>query len=221
MLARSKKRVTVRVMEQAQHLGVSRAMRAPAEEQSTDIGLHTISARRIVWFCFLVIAGLSLDLWTKHAVFTSPGFFHGDEWWLWENHIGIQKSLNEGALFGMGQGKVWIFALFSIFAAVAIPAWLFKFRAAEDFWLTTILGVIMGGVIGNFYDRVGLPGMTWDQFNPHRAGETVHAVRDWILFQVNDQWVWPNFNIADSLLVVGALALFVRSFFITEALQAK
>jgi signal peptidase II len=32
-------------------------------------------------------------------------------------------------------------------------------------------------------------------------------VRDWILVQWSNQWRWPNFNIADSLLVVGAIAL--------------
>jgi signal peptidase II len=74
----------------------------------------------------------------------------------------------------------------------------------------------MGGVIGNLYDRVGLPGMKWDDFHPQRAGETVYAVRDWILFQVSDQWVWPNFNIADALLVGGASFLFLRSFFLTN-----
>lgn len=175
-----------------------------------------IPARRYFWFLALAVTGAGLDLWTKYLVFASPGFFHGEEWWLWSGHIGIQKSLNEGALFGMGQGKVWIFALFSIIAAMAIPAWLFLFRAAEDFWLTTSLGIVMGGVIGNFYDRVGFPGMTWDDFNPRRAGETVYAVRDWILFQWNDQWVWPNFNIADALLVVGAISLFLRSLYLPE-----
>lgn len=172
--------------------------------------------RKFIWFAGLAVLGCVLDLWTKHLVFTSPRFFHGDEWWLWDGHVGIQKSLNEGALFGMGQGKVAIFALFSVVAAIAIPAWLFWFRAAEDFWLTTILGVIMGGVIGNFFDRIGFHGMLWDSFDPHRAGQPVYAVRDWILFQANDQWVWPNFNIADSLLVVGAIALFVRSLIISD-----
>jgi signal peptidase II len=57
--------------------------------------------------------------------------------------------------------------------------------------------------------------MKWDDFHPQRAGETVYAVRDWIL-QVSDQWVWPNFNIADALLVVGASFLFIRSFFLTN-----
>lgn len=174
-------------------------------------------ARRFWWFVALAALGCSLDLWTKHLVFASPRFFHGDEWWLWDGHIGIQKSLNEGALFGMGQGKVALFAVFSILAAIAIPTWLFWFRAADDFWLTTILGVIMGGVLGNFYDRLGLHGMQWDAFDPQRAGQTIHAVRDWILFQVSDEWVWPNFNIADSLLVVGAIALFLHSLTTPEA----
>ena len=176
---------------------------------------------RFLWFAFLAVAGSALDLWTKHLVFASPRFFHGDEWWLWENHIGIQKSLNEGALFGLGQGKVAIFAFFSVVAAVAIPVWLFWFRAAEDFWLTTLLGLIMGGVVGNFYDRAGLHGMVWDTFDPGRAGETIHAVRDWILVQANERWVWPNFNIADALLVVGAVALFIRSLVMTPPADSQ
>ena len=182
--------------------------------------VRRISSQRIAWFCLLALVGSALDLWTKHLVFSSPRCFHGDEWWLWDGHIGIQKSLNEGALFGMGQGKVWVFAFFSVVAAIAIPLWLFRFRAASDFWLTTAMGAILGGVIGNFYDRVGLPGMKWDQFNPQRAGETVHAVRDWILFQASDRWVWPNFNIADSLLVVGAIFLILRSFSMTNSTGA-
>jgi signal peptidase II len=192
------------------------AMVLSAKKPPTDKRSVHFAARRVGWFSFLAIVGLTLDLWTKHAVFSSPRFLHGDEWWLWDGHVGIQKSLNEGALFGMGQGQIWIFAIFAFLAVIAIPIWLFRFGAAEDFWLTTALGGIMGGVIGNLYDRLGLHQLTWDQFNPHRAGETVHAVRDWILFQATPQWVWPNFNIADSLLVVGAVFLFLRSFFMAN-----
>jgi signal peptidase II len=36
-------------------------------------------------------------------------------------------------------------------------------------------------------------------------------VRDWILWQANDRWRWPNFNIADSLLVIGAAVLFFHA----------
>jgi signal peptidase II len=59
----------------------------------------------------------------------------------------------------------------------------------------------MAGVLGNLYDRLGLPHKLWP--GPGQwDGQPVHAVRDWILWQANDQWRWPNFNLADSLLVV-------------------
>ncbi len=167
---------------------------------------------RVILFCLIAGLGLGVDLLTKWLVFGSPRLFHGSEWWLIPNHVGIQKSLNEGALFGMGQGKVWVFAFLALAAAIAIPVWLFRFGAAEQLGLTLALGCIMGGVLGNLYDRIGLSGLTWDQFNPTRSGESVNAVRDWILFQVNENWVWPNFNIADSLLVVGAGILILKSF---------
>lgn len=172
-----------------------------------------VPQRRIWLFCSLAIFGCVADLLSKHLVFQHPQLFRGNEWWLWEGHVGIQKSLNEGALFGMGQGNVWLFALFSFAALVAIPVWLFWFRAAHDRWLNFALGCVTGGIIGNLYDRLGLSGLTWDRFVPARAGERVYAVRDWILFQWNDQWVWPNFNIADMLLVGGACALMIQAFF--------
>jgi len=172
---------------------------------------------RIVWFCTLAVLGCTADLLTKHWVFRHPQLFHGSEWWLWQEHVGIQKSLNEGALFGMGQGKVWLFALFSVAAATAIPIWLFWFRAAHDRWLTVALGCVTGGILGNLYDRMGLPSLDWGMFNQARDGERVYAVRDWILLQWDDRWVWPNFNIADMLLVGGAGLLMIQAFFLSAA----
>lgn len=171
----------------------------------------------MAWFAVLAIFGCAADLISKALVFKHPELYRGSEWWLWHPHIGIQKSLNEGALFGMGQGKVWLFAVFSFAALAAIPIWLFWFRAANDRWLNTALGCVTGGILGNLYDRLGLPGMTWDQFFPNRTGESVYAVRDWILFQWNDQWVWPNFNIADMLLVGGACLLMIQAFFFAQS----
>ncbi len=173
----------------------------------------TIPTKRVLWFWLLGVLGCAADLLTKHLVFRHPGLHRGSEWWLWKGHVGIQKSLNEGALFGMGQGNVWLFALFAVVAAVAIPVWLFRYGAANDRWLTLALGCVMGGVVGNLVDRLGLSGLTWDPFNPARAGERVYAVRDWILVQWDDRWVWPNFNIADSLLVIGAALLMVQTLF--------
>ena len=61
----------------------------------------------------------------------------------------------------------------------------------------------MAGVLGNLFDRLARSGEDWA--GPGQlAPQAVHAVRDWILWQANQRWRWPNFNIAESLLVVGA-----------------
>ncbi|MGL4513101.1 MAG: signal peptidase II [Lacipirellulaceae bacterium] len=167
-------------------------------------------ARRAAVFALIASVALALDLGTKAWVFSWPGTLTGKVYWVLPGYAGFQTSLNEGALFGMGQGRVGWFAVVSVVAAVAIPLWLFVGGAARDPWLNASLGGVMAGVLGNLYDRLGLHGMTWPDGAP-RAGEAVYAVRDWVLVQAGDQLRWPNFNIADSLLVVGAAVLLLRA----------
>jgi len=172
--------------------------------------MQRIPTNRYALFLLPAIVGCAADLATKAWMFSCPQLRAGEIYWLWAEHVGFQLSWNEGALFGMGQGKVWLFAALSVVAAVAIPIWLFRFGAARDAWLTFALGCVMAGVLGNLYDRLGLHGEVWPGLG-ERAGEPAYAVRDWILWQINDDWRWPNFNIADSLLVVGAAVLFVHA----------
>ena len=106
--------------------------------------MERLPASRYYLFTVLAIGGGILDLWSKHAVFHWSALPWGNAYWIWARHIGLQKSLNEGALFGMGQGMVWLFAAISILAAIAIPIWLFRLGAAQDVWLTVALGCVMG-----------------------------------------------------------------------------
>ena len=122
--------------------------------------------------------------------------------------MGVETAINTGALFGAGAGWGKWFAMLSIVAAIGILAWLFGWGAAEDRWLTVALGCVMAGIIGNLYDRLGL----W--YEPGMPLEWSSGVRDWILLRYRTrEWTWPNFNIADSLLVCGAAMLFVHAFF--------
>ena len=182
--------------------------------------MRSIPVSRHVLFWSLAALGLAADLGTKAWMFSRPDLLAGQTRWIWPNHVGFQLSLNQGALFGMGQGNVWFFAACSIAAAIVIPTWLFVFGGAKDRALTIVLGCILGGVIGNLYDRVGLPGLEWDSFQHLNYNENlpgrVYAVRDFVLlartWPPRSRWdVWPNFNLADSLLVCGALALLVLS----------
>lgn len=169
---------------------------------------------RFVVFLLLAIGGGTLDLWSKAAIFRWRGLpSQNDIWWIWEPYFGIETAVNIGAVFGVGAGQGSLFALMSVIAAIGIVIWLFWFRAAESWWLTIALGLVGGGIIGNLYDRMGL---WWQDGYPD---EWRSGVRDWILWRINEQWTWPNFNIADSLLVVGAGMLLYQSFFPGQFVQ--
>ncbi len=167
--------------------------------------MKALPANRYVTFVSIAAVGCAADLATKAWVFADLGPPGGATRWILRPFFGLQTSLNQGALFGMGQGKVWLFATLSVAAAVGILYWLFVARAAFDWLLTVALGAVMAGILGNLYDRLGL----WTM--PGQPGLHVYAVRDWILFKYHD-WVWPNFNLADSFLVCGASLLMWHAF---------
>lgn len=166
-----------------------------------------VPRNRYLVYATLALTGLAVDLATKAWMFGRLGMpGEGGLITLWPEVLTLETHLNEGALFGMGQGRVVVFAGLGLLATLFIPTWLFAFRAACDPWLNAALGVVTGGILGNLFDRVGLPGLTWN-YPPERIGQPVHAVRDWIHFQIPGLLDWPVFNVADSLLVCGAAML--------------
>ena len=106
--------------------------------------------------------------------------------------------VNKGALFGfLGNHKELangLFAVISGFAAIAISLWVAcSSKVKTDFWLCFSLGLILGGAIGNCYDRIVFQG-----------------VRDFLYFYRIE---YPVFNFADCCLVVGTVILVVQSYF--------
>jgi signal peptidase II len=173
--------------------------------------LAAVPTSRYLTFFAIAIAGCAVDLVSKQWVFAWRGLPRPENrWWIVQDRFGIETSINPGALFGMGAGYWWVFAILSVVAALGILTWLFVFGAARDRWLNVALAFVMGGIGGNLYDRLGM----WDStgLKPHLH----HGVRDWILFvwpEIKLQIFnpWPNFNIADSLLVTGAIMLVVHA----------
>ena len=179
-----------------------------SENSSGDLPALAVPFSRYLLFGGLAVVGAVADLWTKQAIFQWRGLpGQRDVYWLIEGYFGIETAVNIGAVFGIGAGKGLLFAGISVFAFFAILAWLFWSRGAASAWLTTAMGFITGGIIGNLYDRLG---MWWQTGYPDQWQS---GVRDWILWQASDEWKWPNFNIADSLLVTGAIMLVIQSIF--------
>lgn len=110
----------------------------------------------------------------------------------------VMPRVNHGALFGMGQSHRLrantVFAVVSGLAAVVIVLWGWRCATARDLWLSMALGLILGGTLGNLYDRL-----------------VFFGVRDFLYFYKID---WPVFNVADCCLVCGATLLFFHAFFL-------
>lgn len=108
----------------------------------------------------------------------------------------VMPRVNHGALFGIMQEHKGlanqVFAGISMLAAAGIVVWASWRTTAEDRWLCAALGLILGGTIGNLYDRI-----------------IFNGVRDFLYFYRIE---WPVFNVADCCLVVGAGMLLVHAF---------
>jgi signal peptidase II len=100
-------------------------------------------------------------------------------------HVWITNTENAGAAFGVAQGGalLLLFSLGSI--AVAIGLVVYVARTPISPWAGALLGLILGGTVGNGYDRLFLK-----------------TVTDFVATHV-----WPVFNIADSAITVGVVLL--------------
>ena len=158
----------------------------------------------IVFFLIVIITSVC-DLSTKSWIFGRLGMPEAEILWVWDGVFGFQTALNEGALFGMGQGFVIGFAILSFAMLAGIVVWLLG-PFYKNWFLVVVMGLISGGIIGNLYDRLGLHQLRWPDDGFHTADTPVYAVRDWILVMIGS-YPWPNFNLADSYLVAGVILL--------------
>jgi signal peptidase II len=108
--------------------------------------------------------------------------------------VHIVRVANSGSVFGLGQGYVLVPTIASVVILVAIPVVLGRARARYGYVPDQIeavcLALVGGGAIGNLIDRIVF-------------GSVTDFVDVELLFGVH----WPVFNLADSCIVVGTLAL--------------
>jgi len=94
--------------------------------------------------------GLAVDLWSKQAVFAH---LHPEEIrTLVPRMLSIRRSVNPGALFGVGQGLAPVFIGASVLALVFV-LYLFWQSRPNRKSLHVGLGLILAGALGNLYDR--------------------------------------------------------------------
>ncbi|MFZ4107607.1 MAG: signal peptidase II [Candidatus Planktophila sp.] len=99
---------------------------------------------------------------------------------------------NSGAAFSFATGATLAFSIFSICVLIAITT--FAPRITSRGW-AVVLGLVMGGVLGNLSDRIF-----------REPGFLRGHVIDWMQLPH-----WPIFNIADSAIVIAAAISIVLS----------
>lgn len=114
------------------------------------------------------------------------------------NVFRITHVLNDGAAFSLFADSAspehvrWGLIAFSSVAALAVLIALV--RMGKQFTMTTLaLALVLGGAIGNVYDRI-------------RFAYVVDFLEVHII-----HYHWPDFNVADSAIVVGACLLLLDS----------
>ena len=150
-----------------------------------------LTATRAALFLGAALGVSVVDLWSKALAFARLG--PGEALEVIHGFFYLRLSRNAGGVFGVGQGRVGFFVAFSLVAVVFI-LWMFWTQGGHDRLLALGLGLVLGGAVGNLYDRVAL-----------------NYVRDFLDFRFGG-WSYPTFNIADSAICIGVGLLLISSF---------
>ena len=106
-------------------------------------------------------------------------------------------AYNTGAAFSFLADSAgwqrWLFALIAVVVSTVLLVWL-KRLGRNDTWLAIALALILGGALGNLYDRIAYG----------------HVI-DFILVRWEHR-LFPAFNVADSAICVGAVMLALDMF---------
>jgi signal peptidase II len=120
--------------------------------------------------------------------------------------LDLTRLHNEGAAFGLlaeaGGWQRWFFLALAGVIGVAILFWLRSLPARGQFWLAIGLALILGGAVGNAYDRF-----------------TDGYVVDYLHFHWGEHY-FPAFNVADIGITTGAIMLIIDALLASRSKQA-
>ena len=113
---------------------------------------------------------------------------------------------NKGAAFSFLASESgwqrWFFTVIALSVSSVMTVWLMKLKANEK-WLAAALALVIGGAMGNLYDRIAYG----------------HVV-DFIHLHWDDHY-FPAFNIADSAITLGAMMLLIDSLIFSSSKHSQ
>lgn len=134
---------------------------------------------------FLIILGIIIDQIVKLAIVDQLGLSQHEV--IINGIISLTYLRNNGAAWSLLEGQQWFFTITTIIVLI-VAIW-FLIKNINKNWYAFGLTLIISGALGNFIDRI-------------RQGYVVD------MFQL-DFINFPIFNVADMLLSVGFVILFI------------
>ena len=149
--------------------------------------------------CFIVV----IDQLTKYWV--SSVFSYGETLELLPV-LNLTLVHNMGAAFSFlsdaGGWQRWFFTIVSLAVSIVLVVWLYRLPARQTL-LATALALVLGGAVGNLWDRV-----------------VFGYVVDFVDFYYQ-RYHWPAFNVADAAITLGAVLLILESFLAPKPSQSQ
>lgn len=166
---------------------------APSRPTGRPIGLKTVAV-------LVVVVGLAVDLWSKAWMQERLGMRadapdQSEVIVLVEGFFYLQGHWNPGITFGLLPHRTEAILAFTVLACVVLFG-VILFTRSRSVLLYLSLALILGGALGNLYDR-----WQWQK------------VRDFLVVYYWPEKQWPAFNAADSFIVVGVILMLWRELF--------
>lgn len=140
-------------------------------------------------FSVIAVIAVVLDVITKYFAIN---LFSVSEFELIKNVLYFTYLENRGAAFGILQNQRWFFIAVTAIVLLCIIIWIL-YKKPESKLLLLSLGMLAGGGVGNFIDRI--------RFS---------YVVDFIDVRIIN---YPVFNVADCFVVIGAVLMIIYILF--------
>ena len=168
----------------------------PESSQIKSDNAHRQGMLRWLWITALVVIA---DLYTKSLASQWLEFAQPVEIFPFFNFTLLH---NTGAAFSFlsdaGGWQRWFFTAIASVTVIILLVWMWRIPKT-DRWVAISLALIMGGAIGNVYDRI-----------------TLGYVVDFLHFHWKDAY-FPAFNIADSAITAGAIMMGIDVLFFEDS----
>ncbi|MFC4557034.1 signal peptidase II [Virgibacillus kekensis] len=143
------------------------------------------------WYYILALVVTIIDQASKWIIIKTMDI--GEQITLIEGFFYLTSHRNSGAAWGILQGQMMFFYIVTLIVIAGIIFYMQKY-GKDSRLLAVSLGLILGGAIGNFIDRL--------------FRKEVVDFFDFIIFGYD----FPIFNVADSALVVGVILVLIVTF---------